>query len=209
MRNSPEIVGAPNRLTKTHFGLFRHGQTDWNINFLLQGVTDIPMNATGIEQVRTASKVISRDDWDIVITSPLGRARQSAEIIAEQSGFEEILTLDLLIERSFGEAEGLDYDQWKAKYSSLDEIPGGESRTDLIQRSQALLDTIEKSHPGKRILAISHGALIRTLLSISSNNELPRNGERLGNASLNIVSHLDSAWSVTKYDLEPLSSRDP
>jgi broad specificity phosphatase PhoE len=167
------------------------------------------MNATGIEQVRTASKVISRDDWDIVITSPLGRARQSAEIIAEQSGFEEILTLDLLIERSFGEAEGLDYDQWKAKYSSLDEIPGGESRTDLIQRSQALLDTIEKSHPGKRILAISHGALIRTLLSISSNNELPRNGERLGNASLNIVSHLDSAWSVTKYDLEPLSPRDP
>jgi broad specificity phosphatase PhoE len=196
-------------LTNTHFGLFRHGQTDWNINFLLQGVTDIPMNATGIEQVRTASKVISRDDWDIVITSPLGRARQTAEIIAEQSGFEEILTLDLLIERSFGEAEGLDYDQWKAKYSSLDEIPGGESRTDLIQRSQALLDTIEKSHPGKRILAISHGALIRTLLSISSNNELPRNGERLGNASLNIVSHLDSAWSVTKYDLEPLSPKGP
>jgi broad specificity phosphatase PhoE len=196
-------------LTETILGLLRHGQTDWNINFLLQGVTDIPMNATGIEQVRTASKVISRDDWDIVITSPLGRARQSAEIIAEQSGFEEILTLDLLIERSFGEAEGLDYDQWKAKYSSLDEIPGGESRTDLIQRSQALLDTIEKSHPGKRILAISHGALIRTLLSISSNNELPRNGERLGNASLNIVSHLDSAWSVTKYDLEPLSPRDP
>ena len=192
-------------MTNTHFGLFRHGQTDWNINFLLQGVTDIPMNATGIEQVRTASKVISRDDWDIVITSPLGRARQTAEIIAEQSGFEEILTLDLLIERSFGEAEGLDYDQWKAKYSSLDEIPGGESRTDLIQRSQALLDTIEKSHPGKRILAISHGALIRTLLAISSNNELPRNGERLGNASLNILSHLDSAWSVTKYDLEPLS----
>jgi broad specificity phosphatase PhoE len=209
MRNSPGIVGAPNTLTNTHFGLFRHGQTDWNINFLLQGVTDIPMNATGIEQVRTASKVISRDDWDIVVTSPLGRARQSAEIIAEQSGFEEILTLDLLIERSFGEAEGLDYDQWKAKYSSLDEIPGGESRTDLIQRSQALLDTIEKSHPGKRILAISHGALIRTLLSISSNNELPRNGERLGNASLNIVSHLDSAWSVTKYDLEPLSPKGP
>jgi broad specificity phosphatase PhoE len=114
-----------------------------------------------------------------------------------------------LIERSFGEAEGLDYDQWKAKYSSLDEIPGGESRTDLIQRSKALLDTIEKSHPGKRILAISHGALIRTLLSISSNNELPRNGERLGNASLNIVSHLDSAWSVTKYDLEPLSPQGP
>jgi broad specificity phosphatase PhoE len=165
------------------------------------------MNATGIEQVKTASRAISRDDWDLVLTSPLGRARETAEIIAEQAGFDEILNMDLLIERSFGEAEGLDYDQWKAKYSSLDEIPGGESRTELIQRSQALLDTIEKSHPGKRILAISHGALIRTLLAISSNNELPRDGERLGNASLNIVSHVESAWSVTKYDLEPLSPK--
>jgi broad specificity phosphatase PhoE len=194
-------------LTNTHFGLFRHGQTDWNINFLLQGVTDIPMNATGIEQVRTASKAIRRDDWDLVLTSPLGRARETAEIIAEQAGFDQILKMDLLIERSFGEAEGLDYDQWKAKYSSLDEIPGGESRTELIQRSQALLDTIEKNHPGKRILAISHGALIRTLLAISSNNELPRDGERLGNASLNVVSHLETTWSVTKYDLEPLSPK--
>jgi broad specificity phosphatase PhoE len=195
-------------LTNTHFGLFRHGQTDWNINFLLQGVTDIPMNATGIEQVRSASKAINRDDWDLVLTSPLGRARETAEILGENVGFDEIVTLDLLMERSFGEAEGLSYDQWKSKFSSLDEIPGGESRTQLTQRSQLLLDTIAASHPGKRILAISHGALIRTLLAISSNNELPREGERLGNASLNIVSHLESAWSVTKYDLEPLSPKD-
>jgi broad specificity phosphatase PhoE len=195
-------------LTNTHFGLFRHGQTDWNINFLLQGVTDIPMNATGIEQVRSASKAINRDDWDLVLTSPLGRARETAKILSEQVGFDEIVTLDLLMERSFGEAEGLSYDQWKSRFSSLDEIPGGESRTQLMQRSQLLLDTIKESHPGKRILAISHGALIRTLLAVSSNNELPREGERLGNASLNIVSHLGSAWSVTKYDLEPLSPKD-
>jgi broad specificity phosphatase PhoE len=195
-------------LTNTPFGLFRHGQTDWNINFLLQGVTDIPMNATGIEQVRSASKAINRDDWDLVLTSPLGRARETAEILGEHVGFDEIVTLDLLMERSFGEAEGLSYDQWKSRFSSLDEIPGGESRTQLTQRSQLLLDTIAASHPGKRILAISHGALIRTLLAISSNNELPREGERLGNASLNIVSHLESVWSVTKYDLEPLSPKD-
>jgi broad specificity phosphatase PhoE len=195
-------------LTNTHFGLFRHGQTDWNINFLLQGVTDIPMNATGIEQVRSASNAINRDDWDLVLTSPLGRARETAEILGEQVGFDEIVTLDLLMERSFGEAEGLSYDQWKSRFSSLDEIPGGESRTQLTQRSQLLLDTIAASYPGKRILAISHGALIRTLLAISSNNELPREGEKLGNASLNIVSHLESVWSVTKYELEPLSRKD-
>lgn len=191
-------------MTNTHIGLFRHGQTDWNVNFLLQGVTDIPMNATGIEQVRTAARSLNRNDWDLILTSPLGRARQTAEIIAEQKGFSNIQQEDFLIERSFGEAEGLAYEQWKSKYSNLDEIPGGESKSDLTRRSLLLLETFINTHPGKRILAISHGALIRTVLGITSENQLPREGERLGNASLNIVSHLENSWAVTKYDLDPL-----
>jgi uncharacterized phosphatase len=192
-------------LTNTHIGLFRHGQTDWNINFLLQGVTDIPMNSTGIEQVKSAARAINKDDWDIILTSPLGRARETAEIIGEELGFQEILQQDLLIERSFGEAEGLAYEQWKERYSNLDVIPGGESKSELLARSELLLETLRSSHQGKRVLAISHGALIRTVISLSSQNELPRDGERLGNASLNIVSHLEDSWKVTKYDLDPLS----
>jgi Fructose-2,6-bisphosphatase len=47
-------------LPDTNFGLFRHGQTDWNVNFLLQGVTDIPMNETGIEQVKLAAKAMQK-----------------------------------------------------------------------------------------------------------------------------------------------------
>ena len=193
-------------MTNTQIGLFRHGQTDWNINFLLQGVTDIPMNSTGIEQVRSAARALNKDDWDMILTSPLGRARETAEIIAQHLGFADIQQQDLLIERSFGEAEGLAYEQWKSRYSNLDEIPGGESKSELVSRSQLLLDTFSATYPGKRILAVSHGALIRTLLLISSRHELPREGERLGNASLNIVSHLETSWTVSKYDLEPLSA---
>ena len=192
-------------MTNTHIGLFRHGQTDWNINFLLQGVTDIPMNDTGIEQVKTAAQAVKREDWDLILTSPLGRARETASILGERLGFDQIHELDLLIERTFGEAEGLAYEQWKSKFSNLDEIPGGESRTQLISRSQLLLDTISEQHPGKRVLAVSHGALIRTVLALSSNDSLPKEGERLSNASLNIVSHIDSSWAVTKYDLDPLT----
>jgi broad specificity phosphatase PhoE len=115
-------------LIETNFGLFRHGQTDWNINFLLQGITDIPMNPTGMEQVKTAARAINKDDWDLILTSPLTRAKQTAEIIVETLGFDAVIEEDLLIERSFGEAEGLSYEQWREKYSSLDEVPGGESR---------------------------------------------------------------------------------
>jgi uncharacterized phosphatase len=191
-------------LTNTHLGLLRHGQTDWNINFLLQGVTDIPMNQTGIEQVKLAAKAIRAEDWDVVLTSPLSRARQTAEIIASQHGYTEIIEQELLIERSFGEAEGLSHEQWRAKYSNLDVIPGGESRTQLAERSRLLLETISQELAGKRVLAISHGALIRALIAIASNNELPRDGERLGNASLNVVRHSDNSWQVVNYSLEPL-----
>ena len=191
-------------MTNTHLGLLRHGQTDWNINFLLQGVTDIPMNQTGIEQVKLAAQAIRAEDWDVVLTSPLSRARQTAEIIASQHGYTEIIEQELLIERSFGEAEGLSHDQWRAKYSNLDVIPGGESRTQLADRSMLLLETISKELVGKRVLAVSHGALIRALIAIASNNELPRDGERLGNASLNVVKHIDNSWQVVNYSLEPL-----
>ena len=192
-------------MTETHFGLLRHGQTDWNINFLLQGVTDIPMNETGIEQIKLAAKAIRAEEWDLVLTSPLSRARQTAEIIASHVGFPEIVEQELLIERSFGEAEGLSHEQWRAKYANLDEIPGGESRTQLQERSKLLLNTMSKNFAGKRVLAISHGALIRSLLAEVSNNELPRDGERLGNASLNVVEHSNNIWKVRKYSLEPLA----
>ena len=191
-------------MTNTHLGLLRHGQTDWNINFLLQGVTDIPMNQTGIEQVKLAAQAIRAEDWDVVLTSPLSRARQTAEIIASQHGYTEIIEQELLIERSFGEAEGLSHEQWRAKYSNLDVIPGGESRTQLADRSKLLLETISQELAGKRVLAVSHGALIRALIAIASNNELPRDGERLGNASLNVVKHIDNSWQVVNYSLEPL-----
>jgi uncharacterized phosphatase len=190
-------------LTETQVGFLRHGQTDWNINFLLQGVTDIPMNDTGIEQVRLAASAINKADWDLVLTSPLHRARHTAEIIASETGITEVLEQSLLIERSFGEAEGLSHEQWRAKYSNLDDIPGGESRIQLAQRSQMLLDVLASEFAGKRILAVSHGALIRNLISIISENQLPRDGERLGNASLNVVSHHESSWKVVSYNLEP------
>lgn len=192
-------------MPETHFGLLRHGQTDWNINFLLQGVTDIPMNRTGIDQIRLAAKAIRREDWDVVLTSPLDRARQTAEIIQSELGFDSVIEEQLLIERSFGEAEGLSHEQWRQKYANLDHIPGGESRTELAERSQLLLDNVASNFAGKRVLAVSHGALIRTLIAIASKYELPRDGERLGNASLNIVGHQQQKWQVIDYRLEPLT----
>lgn len=193
-------------MTKTVVGILRHGQTDWNIDFRLQGVTDIPLNETGIAQARDAAAVIEPTDWDLVLTSPLSRARDTAQIVAEVNGLGEALIETLLLERSFGEAEGLGHEEWKAKYADTNLVPGGESLAELESRAKLLLDKLATDHTGKRILAVSHGALIRKLLRIVSSGKFPRDGERLGNASLSIFVHDGSSWSIQRYEPRTLHS---
>ena len=193
-------------MTKTVIGLFRHGQTDWNIEFLLQGITDIPLNQTGIEQVELASGLIKRSDWDVLVTSPLGRAVETARILSLGAGLPEAKVEELLLERSFGAAEGLSHQQWREKYADLGLEPeGGETLAQLDIRSQLLLDTLAEKHAGKRVLAVSHGALIRTLIRKVSAGEFPRDGERFGNASLSILEHSHGVWRVKNYDPKTLT----
>jgi uncharacterized phosphatase len=93
-------------LTETILGLLRHGQTDWNIDLRLQGSTDIPLNETGRNQARLAASVLNREDWDVIIASPLSRAKDTADIVALEFGM-NVVVVPELIERSFGVAEGL------------------------------------------------------------------------------------------------------
>jgi broad specificity phosphatase PhoE len=193
-------------LTSTVIGLLRHGQTDWNIDFRLQGIADIPLNTTGIAQAELAGTIIDGNDWDLLLTSPLSRARDTADIVAKASGFDIIQVEPLLLERSFGEAEGLLYEEWKARYEDTNAVPGAETLDQLRARALELLDKLALTYGGLRVLTVSHGALIRKLLRIVSNNELPRDGERLGNASLSILEHRDGVWHVVSYAPQTIES---
>jgi broad specificity phosphatase PhoE len=93
-------------------------------------------------------------------------------------------------------------------------VPGGETLAELEARAKLLLDTLVAKHHGKRVLAVSHGALIRKLLTIVSDGEFPREGERLGNASMSVFIHDSThasdanelAWRVHKYEPRTLHS---
>lgn len=189
----------------TVLGLFRHGQTDWNIDMRLQGTADIPMNQTGIEQVQRAAELIAKQSWDVLISSPLGRARHSAQLIAEKLGIPEVGTENLLLERAFGVGEGLDYKTWQEKFAHLDEIPGAESAEQVARRSRALLAHVETEYAGAKVLAVSHGALIRFVLSEVTSGAIPPKGERLQNASLHILRR-KQAWALDAWSPNPLGS---
>ena len=197
-------------MTKTVIGLLRHGQTNWNIDFRLQGVTDIPLNETGIEQARIAGEVLAQaattgDAWDLILSSPLSRARDTAVMVGQAIGVPGVSIEDLLLERSFGEAEGLSHEEWKAKYRDTNHVPGGETLEQLEARAWVLLQRLLDHHEGKRVLTVSHGALIRTLLRLVSEGEFPREGERLGNACLSVFEHSsDSGWTVVRYQPQTL-----
>lgn len=192
-------------MSRTELGLLRHGQTDWNINLRLQGTADIPMNEVGIAQIQVAAAELAKGNWDLILSSPLGRARHSAEIVASELGISDIEIEPLLLERSFGIGEGLEYSQWHEQFGGLDEIPGAESATQVIDRANRLLSHVAENFAGKKVLAVSHGALIRFVLAEVSAGVIPPKGERLQNASLHRLRY-EGAWELEAWAPHPLGS---
>ena len=191
-------------MTETVLGLLRHGQTDWNITFRIQGSSDIPLNETGIAQAHAAAEVIEGSDWDVIIASPLSRAMHTAQIVANRHGFETVEVEPLLTERSFGEAEGMEYAQWKAGHTDHAQIPGVETLSELEVRVRELLGRIATKYAGKRVLAVSHGAFIRKVVRVTSDKQLPLVGQRFGNASLSTFKHAGDSWKILNFNPETL-----
>lgn len=191
-------------MTETILGLLRHGQTDWNIDLRLQGSSDIPLNETGRNQAAVAGATFSREDWDVIIASPLSRARDTAQIVAQQLNMPVVIVPEL-VERSFGVAEGYSHSEWRKMYEANEHIEGLESLEDLRSRCELLLQLIATEYDGLRVLAISHGALIRKVLRIVSENQVPQDGDRLGNVSLNKLVHSDGYWAINDYNPKSLA----
>lgn len=148
----------------------RHGETDWNIAKKIQGHTDIGLNEKGREQARTAAQQLKSQKIDLVVSSDLARARETAEIIAHELKAEIVLD-PALRERSYGEFEGLTGDQvreqgfehiWEDPLSSA---PKGESIRQVEERVLKTLRHHKKNHAHKNILIVSHGGTLSTLLA--------------------------------------------
>lgn len=95
--------------------LMRHGQTEWNQAMRTQGRTDIPLDETGRMQAMLAAERLKGARLDAVYTSPLLRARQTAEAIAIPHGL-SVIPHPLLVERDFGIWEGEEFSALANKY---------------------------------------------------------------------------------------------
>lgn len=147
--------------------LVRHGQTDWNIHTLLQGRTDVPLNELGIKQAEAVGEYLAQNDsnWDFILSSPLSRARKTAEVIAKKIGYDkEIVIVPDAIERYFGELEGQPLNE--AMYDLLEKgHPGVEKMEDLLTRAKKTIYDLSEKYQGQRVLLVSHAQFIKAAMA--------------------------------------------
>lgn len=149
------------QITPTAFWFLRHGQTDWNAKDLSQGSVDIPLNETGLAQARSAALLLRGRGITSIICSPLGRARTTADIVAETLGLPVEIDADLR-EAAYGVKEGHPMDGWFPQWVTGEFTPeGAESFSMLTTRSVTVINRCITRPP--IVLVVAHGAVFRAL----------------------------------------------
>lgn len=164
----------------TELFLIRHGQTESNVNGLLHGATDIPLNALGLKQAEhVALRIQTMTDLSAIYASPLQRAHETARAIARATS----LPLHLhpgLAEMNFGSAEGTVISEIAELYPDVYErlndltdeevrFPEGESRREFAARIESALDDIVNAHLGQRVIVVAHSGVIAAATALMLN----------------------------------------
>lgn len=171
--------------------LTRHGQTDWNAQARFQGSSDVPLNAVGKAQASESALRFDHRDWDGVVTSPLMRAAETGRIIAGAVGIPVHEAVDDLVERHYGAAEGV-AEATAAERWPDGVYPGLEPRAQVAERGLRAMDALASRFPGRRIIVVAHGTLIREVLRRLTDRPIPP----ILNAATSVIERTDDGWHV-------------
>lgn len=176
--------------------LVRHGETPWNREHRLQGRQDIPLNEAGREQALQLAKALATNTWDLLASSPLLRAWETATIIATQLGLPQPLAVPELVERDYGAASGMTKAEAAERFPD-GAYPGAEIRADVQTRCLPMLDQLADKAPGGSVLVVTHGSVIKSLLLAISGGAIPD----LRNASASLLHKSpQGGWQIEYYD---------
>lgn len=173
----------------TNICLVRHGQTEWNKDFRIQGRYNVPLNDTGrIQILETAKKIKELNiSWDVFFSSPLDRAIETCDIIKKHLGYHDSKTIlmDDLIEREFGVADGMHIDDEVYNNILIDNYQGMEKSSEIQDRAYNAIIKIASMYPDKNILIATHSHFIKALFTKLDNKITFKS--LLNNGSLNFV----------------------
>jgi len=150
----------------------RHGETDYNARKRYTGSIDAPLNATGIKQAEKLAHSLSGVEFEVIVSSPLMRAKQTAEAISRLHGI-PIFIIDEFAEISLGVYEGLTREEAQSQYpdiwAKLSDRPsniapiGGETHIQFDARIAIGLEKLRKSHDSKNVLLVCHAFTARII----------------------------------------------
>ncbi len=154
--------------------LVRHGQTEWNATGRFQGQTNVALSEAGRQQAKCLADNYPAPDLDMIYTSDLDRAKETAECVGTKLGV-PVIKEEKFRELSFGEWEGLTYKEistrWPEEANHLFtapdqlKIPGGESFRKLQERALRKIKELTAKHDNKTIGIFAHGAINKTILA--------------------------------------------
>jgi broad specificity phosphatase PhoE len=155
------------------FGLIRHARTRWNIEKKLQGKTDIPLSPEGIEEAAHWGELLYSRNYNMILSSPMTRAVETAKIISNKIKVDVILDEDLR-EQNFGNWEGrklIDIKKQSPGEIELQESlgwkfcpDGGESRIEVLKRVSNAIEHAGINYTGKNVLVVAHESVIKILI---------------------------------------------
>lgn len=188
--------------------LVRHGETEWNRKKIFQGKGDSPLTDIGMEQAVILGEYMAEKNIEIdeIFSSPLGRAKNTAELIFPQR---EIILDERIQEMGFGSWEGKNILEIQ-KHEELNyhnffhnanlyknETHGGESFVEVEKRVESFLNELISEYKDKTLLIVSHGLLLKVLLMYIKKENLQNfwKSEVLNNTSLSLINYNDK-WEI-------------
>ena len=191
----------------TRIYLVRHGQTAWNKEEIFRGRTDVPLNETGLREAELAGEYFREMEIHEIYSSPLLRAWETAQKIAEVQRL-EVRPLQGIIDMRFGEWEGQSlkdvqrkdgqrFQQWRNEPHRV-RIPGGESLDEVRDRAMAVLEETIQSNSGKTLLFVSHRVVNKVILcSILGldNSHFWQIGQ--DTTAINLIQHRDGKYVLS------------
>jgi broad specificity phosphatase PhoE len=145
--------------------LVRHGATEWSDQWRHTGRTDIPLTEEGRRQAASLCRPLDRERFELVLTSPEGRARDTARL----AGFADAVVDDDLLEWDYGDYEGLTISQIRSRDPGwtvfTGACPNGETAEHIEHRVQKVIARCDQIEG--RVLLFAHGHVLRVLTAVA------------------------------------------
>jgi broad specificity phosphatase PhoE len=175
--------------------LVRHGETALNKSGVLRGLADPPLDETGRSQAQRLGAALGPRGLAAVFSSPLLRARQTAQPVAERARL-EVAVDQCLLDRDYGPWTGISRESVTDRWGSVDRAPGVEPRPVVRDRAVRGLTGIARRHPGGIVVVVSHDAVNREVLAafdagLGEPDAIPQD-----NGCYNTLEWRDGRWAV-------------